>query len=654
MNAKLPIYEDHPTYSAQSVLEDPGFLKVPGLLAPFLYDTVVTLALSACEVISTGGNLTGPDHFATAMKSHFVGTSGQIALDPATGTRNATSALFTLTNFVEAGTHNSGDEFTNLKAVVAEVFQDGAWTMLEPYTFNDGTTNILPGLPPGKLDENHIAPAARLLILILGVLSLGLSVSFAAWTIMHKKNRVVRASQPIFLYIICLGTFLMGGAVLLLGMDDGIISSSACQVSCIVFPWLLCIGFALTTSALFTKTHRINLIVNQRHFRRVSVSALDVMKPMFCLVGLNTLVLILWHVLETPEWTREETEYDAFGRLTESLASCTYPGGLPYMISLAIINMGAILYACYEAYIAREISTEYAESEYIVKSMVVTIVFCFIGIPVAILTQENSTAFSCVLAGIVCACSLSFQLYIFVPKIKFNGMAVRTDSFRAGGMNRSTAQVFRSTSKSQTSGVGNQSQSSFASSISGLSAGITAAEAGNGITSISSQNSSAEIMGIRVYNRRQIHFDLQLENAKLLKENRKLKQKIKKLYKKKGYKDDDEDSDNSKRSDPNRLSHAWRSKDADDTTNHSIDPNTLECPKNMISSIDGSEDLMVASQPSMPSYAVSDAESIIEIDPLDHEDETSLPACPFDLVGMKELSENVGEEKAPDSKKDEK
>ena len=654
LNSKLPIYEDHPTYSAQSVINDPNFLKQPGLLAPFLYDTVVTLALSACEVISTGGILTGTDHFATAMKSHFVGTSGQIALNPATGTRNATSALFTLTNFVEAATQNGGDEFTKIEAVAAEVFKDGAWTTLEAYTFNDGTTNIPPGLPPSELDENHIAPAARVLILLLGCLSLGLSVSFAAWTLLHKRNRVVRASQPIFLYIICIGTFFMGGAVLLLGVDDGIISLDTCQVACIVFPWLLCLGFALTTSALFTKTHRINLIVNQRHFRRVSVSALDVMKPMFCLVGLNTLVLILWHVLETPEWTREETEYDAFGRLTESLASCTYPGGLPYIISLAVINMGAILYACYEAYLAREISTEYAESEYIVKSMVAAIVLCFIGIPVAILTQDNPTAFNCVLAGVVFACSLSFQLYIFVPKIKFNSMAVRTDSVgtsREKPANRLMAQVFRSKSNSQISGMGSQSQSSFASTLSGLSAGIAAAAGGNGVASFSSHSSSAEILGVRVYNRRQIQFELQLENTKLLKENRKLKQKIRKLYKKNGYKDDDDvESDTSKTKDTNRLSHAWRSKDADDTTNHSIDQDTLERPQSMILSIAASEHMMVSSQASMPSYAVSDAESVIEIDPLDHEDETSLPACPFDPVSTKEKSEDLVEESAPEGK----
>ncbi|CAB9531817.1 Gamma-aminobutyric acid (GABA) B receptor [Seminavis robusta] len=210
----------------------------------------------------------------------------------------------------------------------------------------------------------------------------------------------------------------MGVSVLLLSFDDAVLRSIGCQAACIAFPWALCLGFALTASALFTKTHRINLIVNQRQFRRVAVTALDVMKPMFCLVGINALTLILWNALNPAEWVRETTDYDAFGRPSHSIAYCSYEGAIPYIITLAITNVGAIFYACYEAYVARDVSTEYAESEYIFKSMATVLVVCFIGIPMAFVTEESTTVHRCTLAAVISACSLSSNfIFLFQDQV---------------------------------------------------------------------------------------------------------------------------------------------------------------------------------------------------------------------------------------------
>ena len=91
--------------------------------------------------------------------------SGQIAIDPSTGTRNATSALFTLTNFVQDddATTSEADK-VSMKAVVTNAFEGGTWVTLAPYIFNDGTTTIPLDLPPNEMDTNHIATAARCLI----------------------------------------------------------------------------------------------------------------------------------------------------------------------------------------------------------------------------------------------------------------------------------------------------------------------------------------------------------------------------------------------------------------------------------------------------------------------------------------------------------
>jgi len=78
------------------------FLKSQGMLAPFLYDATISVGLAACDLYESTGGLafTGDELFARVLNTTFDGTSGIIVLDPVTGTRDPTSALFVMTNFV--------------------------------------------------------------------------------------------------------------------------------------------------------------------------------------------------------------------------------------------------------------------------------------------------------------------------------------------------------------------------------------------------------------------------------------------------------------------------------------------------------------------------------------------------------------------------
>lgn len=83
--------------------------------------------------------------------------------------------------------------------------------------------------PERNQNLNHIA--IQPLGLTLMSIALGLSVVFAGWTIRNRDVRVVRASQPFFLIMICAGTFLMSLATLTFGIDDKNFSQAACDVA---------------------------------------------------------------------------------------------------------------------------------------------------------------------------------------------------------------------------------------------------------------------------------------------------------------------------------------------------------------------------------------------------------------------------------------
>jgi hypothetical protein len=55
---------------------------------------------------------------------------------------------------------------------------------------------------------------------------------------------------------------------------------------------------------------------------------------------------------------------DSFGRPTRSYGHCEYNSSArAYLITLAVINFGTLLLALYQAWDARSLSTEFAESK---------------------------------------------------------------------------------------------------------------------------------------------------------------------------------------------------------------------------------------------------------------------------------------------------
>jgi ABC-type sugar transport system substrate-binding protein len=158
------------------------------------------------------------------------------------------------------------------------------------------------------------------------------SIAFACWVIWNRKRRVVKASQPVFLLMICIGTFVMALTVIPLSIDDGIASDERCDSSCMATPWLFTLvsslfftipntfivrffllalltimqGLTITFAALFSKIRRVNkLMVSAQRFRRVKISERDVMIPFATLLTLNMIFLLVWTLVDPMIWKRK-------------------------------------------------------------------------------------------------------------------------------------------------------------------------------------------------------------------------------------------------------------------------------------------------------------------------------------------------------------
>jgi hypothetical protein len=73
--------------------------------------------------------------------------------------------------------------------------------------------------------------------------------------------------------------------------------------------------------------------------------------------------------------------------------------------------------ASYQSYLARRISTEFSESEYIGKAIACILVVSFVGVPTVILVSEEPRAKYFFLTSLIFVIATSVLLFVFVPKI---------------------------------------------------------------------------------------------------------------------------------------------------------------------------------------------------------------------------------------------
>ena len=179
--------------------------------------------------------------------------------------------------------------------------------------------------------------------------------------------------------------------------------------------------------------------------------------------AVDVAILVCWTVLSPLEWERTDIAFDSYQRSTESHGGCRSEDGTVFFACLVIVNLGALAYAVYEAYVARNLSTEFAESENIAKALVLILSVCFLGIPIAIIAQDDSRSNFFVLAGIIFAIALSLLIFVFVPKERHR----RRYSLQSG-RSRSDAEIVRQSMSCWAEGTAQSSRSSIGDQVLGM------------------------------------------------------------------------------------------------------------------------------------------------------------------------------------------
>ena len=140
-------------------------------------------------------------------------------------------------------------------------YADGGWSIdLDAITYPGGGKAAPAWRVEPTLTDNTISVGAKVLGYVLVGINWILALSMAVWLVLHWSAPVVKASQPLFLVLVCVGTMISSGAIVPLGTDGFDDGDAAAGRACNSIVVLFSLGFSLSLSALFAKQFRVWIV----------------------------------------------------------------------------------------------------------------------------------------------------------------------------------------------------------------------------------------------------------------------------------------------------------------------------------------------------------------------------------------------------------
>lgn len=173
---------DHPNYGTTTpfIFEDNFLAPITNGFSPFVYEAAVSIGLAACNAITDDLVLNPETHVNAIRNLSFTSISGKVAFDKNTGSRDPSSALYKVANFVE----DEVDGMISFKPVITNLFQNSEWNWQEEYYFNDGTTALPPDLPIASEGNN-----LNLTIVIGGALAISAILGVIIFLFYENKRK---------------------------------------------------------------------------------------------------------------------------------------------------------------------------------------------------------------------------------------------------------------------------------------------------------------------------------------------------------------------------------------------------------------------------------------------------------------------------------
>jgi len=251
------------------------------------------------------------------------------------------------------------------------------WKTLDGFIFsssNNNNNNDRPQFVVGE--ENFLSNwvfGLGITLLVIGCIFA--FVSFVVVTVC-EKDKAMKMAQPIFLKLICLGSFIEVFSIFTLSFDEGHgWNDASLDNACMATPWLFFIGHAIIYSALFCKLWRVDQVMSTK---KRAVSPLQVLWPLGIVLIAIVSILTVWTVVSPWSWERKfVTHYPP-----ETYGKCYSPNFIAFSFTLALILMICTILTGFIVWKTRDISQDLSDTSTVIYLIITQLQAWFVGLPI--------------------------------------------------------------------------------------------------------------------------------------------------------------------------------------------------------------------------------------------------------------------------------
>jgi hypothetical protein len=379
----------------------------------FMYEAVMAIGVGACLAQNTNGTVTGKDHLHGVHEVDLSGPSGRLKFreDQNPGRRVENSLTWGVWMLRSSSLNASVNVEGNPAVLVYNYsLEEGTWEKVATPIYRDGRS-VPPDLLRDTPDQNYLAKGLRTIGLVMMYIVLATSLAATVWIIVCRERRVVRASQPFFLFLICFGTAIEAFTVWPVSHDEAYTRDDQLDLFCAATPWFFVSGHVLIYGSLATKLWRVQRVLQ---FSRREIKIKDVMGPLVVLISLSVGVLLVWTIVDPLQWERRIIDEDS----GESFGTCRSDSLAIFMTPEVILLIIPAAMTGWMAWKTKDVDDLYTESWYIFVMISLQVEIAIVAGPVIAILEDVSTDGQYLgVTAMLTLFPMSTLLFIFGPKV---------------------------------------------------------------------------------------------------------------------------------------------------------------------------------------------------------------------------------------------
>jgi 7 transmembrane sweet-taste receptor of 3 GCPR len=480
--------------------------NIPEFGSSFIYDSVMSTGIGACYALAAqrNSNVTGVGesdepigvadkgkpkplvtsdlHVRGIRASQFTGASRTVRFGGAVGQRNpaardSESIIWAVFNLLSPSPATNDEQPAYFE--IPRLHFDREWYPFGPgeFVYSDGRTSP-PELLRDPPEMNYLSVYLRATGFLLLGIALVSVLACCGWTYLRRSTKLVRAAQPTFLYLICLGAATSVCAIVTISFDEGSgVSAAHLGRMCMSAPWLLSLGHIITYGSLFSKLWRINRVLQ---FSRRKIEVKHVAWPVAAVFGVALILLALWTGLDPMRWNRYELNVET----GEMIGECSSDYLSAWLVPLVALMLIPTVLTLLMAWKTKDVDEAYTESKWIFIMVAVQLEVILVSIPlIAILRGVSTDGRYMGFAFLIWMFPMSALGFLFIPKIHAHRKSLRGDA----GVSRSKRGARQSGANVHVSGLngalGPTGYSSTISSRYGLGTSVVSNDSARRLTS---------------------------------------------------------------------------------------------------------------------------------------------------------------------------